>query len=822
MSGHAPKVRGDLEYFDQEVDGNEMVLVKDPVRSTYFRFNPLQAAMLRALDGSRTATEIAAVLADEFDVEIPAETADRFIARAQKLMLLEIDSYQVTPKAARKLVKKAMRKAGFQARAPRTRPGDADRGQPRTLSAESALFSEAFRQVEHGHPRAAAGYLAQILADNPDNVRAKQLYDLIQRAYIKAHGGTTDFPTWVMFNPRRLLTWMSRRTGRFVFGWPGVLAMIAVVLVGASAFATVGFHHAEAGAFDIGVAVVVLLTAATLHELGPLAADYAGRDEIGFMLFYYLQPAAFCDTSSSYMITARRHKMMIQLAGSIVSVLFIATLSIALTILNPTLAIYPGLVLALVLASGLAFMSLIPFIKNDGYYAICDYFGFPNLRDRSFKLLRAWLGKRVLGIETETEELPGRTRKILVVYAALCLVFTTMLIYVAYFRALAPIVERFRGAGLVFALAITGYLMRNVMVRNVWGGLRWVARERRQIFTRRRTVKVLVLVTLLVAPWFWPRPVQLDGKFVLVPAQRADVRSQTAGRVAEILVAEGQRVTRGQPLARLRNAELRARIEKLEADRQMAMHHLAQLRAGATTEEMAVASRRVERARSEVRQQAGDVAMTSRLARASLGTRSSADTARGRLAGTVGEAGAAEGALTLLKAGSREQDLAVAAAEQAGIESQLAQLRSDEALLILRSPIDGVVTTPHLDEKLQAVLAPGELFAEVHDVSSVVAEISLSPSEPLDQIAVGDEVVLRAHGAPHGEIRARVERIRDAMDDTGDRQRIVVRTSSFTLQHAITGLTGHARIYGDERSLAYAYLYLPLQRLIRVRLWSLW
>lgn len=178
--------------------------------------------------------------------------------------------------------------------------------------------------------------------------------------------------------------------------------------------------------------------------------------------------------------------------------------------------------------------------------------------------------------------------------------------------------------------------------------------------------------------------------------------------------------------------------------------------------------------------------------------------------------------LTLLKAGAREEDIQVAVAEQAGIETQIAQLRSDESLLTLRSPIDGVVTTPHLDEKLQATLAPGELFAEVHDISSVVAEISLSASEPLDQIAVGDVVVLRAHGAPHGEIRARVERIRDAMDTAGAHQRIVVRTSSFTLQHAITGLTGHARIYGEERSLAYAYLYLPLQRLIRVRLWSLW
>ena len=54
MPSVAPKVREDLEYFDQEIDGDDVVLVMDPVRGTFYRFNPLQGAMLRALDGHRT------------------------------------------------------------------------------------------------------------------------------------------------------------------------------------------------------------------------------------------------------------------------------------------------------------------------------------------------------------------------------------------------------------------------------------------------------------------------------------------------------------------------------------------------------------------------------------------------------------------------------------------------------------------------------------------------------------------------------------------------------------------------------------------------
>ena len=92
----APKARTDLEYVDQEVDGDEVVLVHDPICGTYFRFNVLQGAMLRALDGRRRPQDIAAVLGEQFEVEIPAGAAERFIARARELLLLEITSYDDT------------------------------------------------------------------------------------------------------------------------------------------------------------------------------------------------------------------------------------------------------------------------------------------------------------------------------------------------------------------------------------------------------------------------------------------------------------------------------------------------------------------------------------------------------------------------------------------------------------------------------------------------------------------------------------------------------------------------------------------------------
>ncbi len=820
MASAAPKAREDLEYLDQEIDGDEVVLVRDPIRGTYFRFNALQGAMLRALDGRRTAAEITAILSEQYEVEIPPETAERFIARMRDLMLLEITAYRTTSKAALAHVRRALRRAGFRLRSPVPHA-------PRQAgSGETTRLAEAFAQLELGHPRASAGYLAEILAHDPGNVRAKQLYDLIQTAYIRAAGGTTDFPTWVIFNPSRLLTWLNRTIGGFLFSWMGVLALLAFFCVGGYAYANVSFSRASLGPDAIAIAIILKLGAGLLHEVGHgLACQRYGGNvtEIGFTLFYYVQPAFYCDTSSSYLINVRRHKMIVQLAGTVVSLAWMSTLAIVLLVLKPSIPIYPGLALALALASVFVFANLIPFVKFDGYYAICDYFGFPNLRDRSFKLARAWLSKRLLGIEIPTETLPRRTRAVLITYAMVSFLFTGLFIYLGVFRLLAPIVERFRGVGLLFAVVFTaGYLLRSSTLRPISNLAGLLVRERRRIFTRWRTVVLLALAAAAIGPWFVQWPVLVDAEFVVMPHQRADVRAQTGGRIAEILVTEGDHVRRGQPLAVLRNTALHARIAMLDAEREVAAHHLDQLRHGARPEELAVARGRLDLARSEAQRTTREAAVATALVAAELGTQESADIATGRAATSADTATAARWSLSLLLAGTRREDLAVAEAELARLENQLAHLRTDDALLTLRSPIDGVVTTPHLADQLQAMLAPGDLFAEVHDLGAVFAEVPLSQRDPLAEIAVGDEVTLRPYGAPQDEVRARVERFRKIAQDAGGEMRIVAVTSPFTLDRPLSGLTGHARIYGAEHTLAYANLYLLVQRLVRVRLWSMW
>jgi len=811
----AVKAREDLKYHERVVGDEEVIFIHDPVRGTYIKFNPLQAAMLRALDGKRTAADVADVLSEQFDVEIPQEAASRFVERARDMMLLDVASYDVTPDAARAQVRKALRKAGFRMRS------TANRDPSRSLSQESMLFAEAFRQLDLGLPLRAAGCLAKIRERNPRNLRAKQLYELIQTAYIKASGKiTADLPTHPVFNPHRLLTWVDRGIGRFLFAWPGVLALVVYLYLGAHAYTLISWDKVSVSVVNVVVAICAMLGAGLIHELSHgLTCQHYGGDvtEVGVMMFYGF-PAPYCDTSSSYLIPDRRHKMMVQLAGTIGNLVCLATQSILLATLDPDVPIYSGIALSMIVQLAAAGWDFVPFIKTDAYYALCDYYQFTNLKERATKLTLASLSK-LLGIEMAVEELPRYTRRLLVLFAILSYLFTVWSIFLLT-RWLAPIVERLGVTGLVVVFFIMAYELRDFTLVPFRDLVRLLVRERRRIFTLRRSAAFLVAGIVLVAPWFLRRPVIVDADFVVLPQQRGDVRAQTSGRVDRILVKEGDRVQRGQPIANLSNPTLEVNIVRAEAKLAVATHRLAELQNGARPEELALARTRVDRANGEAARSASEAAVALKLAAANLAPRSGADTAEEKFAATAGSAHVERLSLSLMEAGAREEEIAVAKAEQSRVASQLAQLRSDVALLVLRSPIDGIVATPHLEQKLEAFLRPGDQFAEVDDLRAGVAEIALTPSDDVGEIAAKDAIELRLYTAPRSAIYARVDRLRDSPATSSAEERVVVVTSSFPLDRPLSGVTGHARIYGAERSLAYAYLYLPFQRLFKVRLWS--
>jgi hypothetical protein len=57
-----PRLRPDLVLVEQTYRGELSFIVKDPTTHKYFRFRPLEVAVMQSLNGERTVAEAAATL----------------------------------------------------------------------------------------------------------------------------------------------------------------------------------------------------------------------------------------------------------------------------------------------------------------------------------------------------------------------------------------------------------------------------------------------------------------------------------------------------------------------------------------------------------------------------------------------------------------------------------------------------------------------------------------------------------------------------------------------------------------------------------------
>lgn len=126
----------------------------------------------------------------------------------------------------------------------------------------------------------------------------------------------------------------------------------------------------------------------------------------------------------------------------------------------------------------------------------------------------------------------------------------------------------------------------------------------------------------------------VDGR--VVPLRRADLSLPIPGIVAEILVEEGNAVSAGQPLLRLRAEQQRATLAQAEAQLARAQARLNELKAGAQEAELAAATALRDQAQARLaRIQSGPATAERTVAQATLAEAQAR--LQGVLAGTTSE-----------------------------------------------------------------------------------------------------------------------------------------------------------------------------------------
>jgi len=184
----------------------------------------------------------------------------------------------------------------------------------------------------------------------------------------------------------------------------------------------------------------------------------------------------------------------------------------------------------------------------------------------------------------------------------------------------------------------------------------------------------------------------------------------------------------------------------------------------------------------------------------------------------------AKGRLSVLMAGSRPEAIEATQAEIARLNAEQNHLKEKLRLARIVSPITGIVTTPKLKEKLGQHVKEGDLIAEVYDLKTVTAEISV-PEKEIGDVGIGQDVLLKVRAYPEKSFHGKVVSIAPTV--TQEENRLFEKTIRVTTQLKNPGLllkpdmTGNAKIYAGERRLI-DIMTRRFTRYLRVEFWSWW
>jgi HlyD family secretion protein len=262
---------------------------------------------------------------------------------------------------------------------------------------------------------------------------------------------------------------------------------------------------------------------------------------------------------------------------------------------------------------------------------------------------------------------------------------------------------------------------------------------------KRRIVGAVAVVIVLAATGYVlfraPAPVLGLMASGTVEATSADLGFGVPGRIAEVLVREGDAVSRGQLLALLEAGELEARVAATRAQAAAARAALAELEAGTRTEEVSHGRSAFRSALRRLEDAARDLDRAARLFEGGAISREALDRAESAHELAAAAVDQARQQLTLLEAGARPERIT---AQRAAVDAAAAAVRQAEVALEnteVRAPFDGRVTLRHR-EPGEAV-QPGQPVVTLMDATDRWVRIFV-PENRLGAVSIGQEAAIES------------------------------------------------------------------------------
>ncbi|HEX6062627.1 MAG TPA: hypothetical protein VFZ04_00335, partial [Longimicrobiales bacterium] len=355
---NGPRLRRNLRFVQQSQNGTTQHVVKDPVSLKYFRFGEREVGLMQLMDGERSLDQLADAARATLGIATSASTIERFVVRLKEMGLVE-----------------------------------------RTQEERSALLMEFVRRSRASRRR--------------------------------GEGSTITRMRFSLGDPDELLTRLNRVfavcfTRRFVAVSVALFAVYALVVGTHWSHFAAGIsvlyspqHYTPAFIFMLYVTATVVLL---IHEFGHGVAckHYGGEvHEMGVMLIYFM-PAFYCNVNDAWTFESRAQRLWVTFAGGWIQ-LIVASFAAVVWMLTETGTVAHDVAfIALLIGGGLTVLiNFNPLIPLDGYYALVDWLGVPNLRARAFEYVGAVVKRSVFRLDIPLPNATPREARVFLIYGVL-------------------------------------------------------------------------------------------------------------------------------------------------------------------------------------------------------------------------------------------------------------------------------------------------------------------------------------------------------------------------------------------------------------------
>jgi putative peptide zinc metalloprotease protein len=567
--------------------------------------------------------------------------------------------------------------------------------------------------------------------------------------------------------------------------------------------------------------ILVAVVVSGLHELAHgMACKHFGGDvhELGFILIYFL-PAFYCNVSDAWMLADKKKRLWVSFAGVFFQAFVWSIAAILWRVLDQETSV-SGLCCIAVGTTGLStLLNLSPLLKLDGYYLLVDQLGIPNLRRKAFQYLNTRLTSWYRPAAVEAGGLTPREKTIYWWYGVTAGVYSIGVLGFVLWKTVEYLFSSFQGAGVVFFggaafVALTGSLDRwTAGVGNaVKSGTSLRGRRRRPFIV----ISVLLIALAVIVFGRWE--LKVSNKAQLLPSSRASVRTEVDGTVREIFVDEGDTVSARAPIAALDDTEYRSEMDKAEAEIAKWTAELDLLEKGPLAEEVTRLEKLIDKERTKVAFAEKEFERTRELSEKNIVSPKQMEEAAEARDVARKDLETADSELDVLLAGSRPEKIRSAKAEIQRLRATRDFCQEQVARTRIVSPIEGVVSTHHLKDKVGEFVESGDEICQIVDSRTMLVEIPVSEKD-VTEIGIGQPVKFRARSIPKIAFHGSVVSVAPVAGKNTDRT-VVIVTSRLDNPDLLlrSGMTGNAKVYCGKRRIIDLWTRKVI-RFIRVEFW---